>query len=134
MDCNAHCFRIPLKGVILWAPVNLHFETVTIIYVNISDCKICLPIAIDKVSIAVVDAPPEEEVKVTELIARLKSLFDNSMWVSHSPSHPFKTSLLSRIRVSILISWHVDPVHGSVALASHVAHVHVVGPHLFGKL
>ena len=109
--------------------VNLHFETVTIIYVNISDCKICLPIAIDKVSIAVVDAPPKVEVKVTEVIV----MFNISIWVSHSPCHPFKTSLLSRVRVAILISWHVDPVHGGVALASHVAHVHVVGPHLFGK-
>ena len=41
--------------------------------------------------------------------------------------------LLSRIRVAVLISGHVDPVHGRVALASHVAHVHVIGPHLFGK-
>ena len=41
--------------------------------------------------------------------------------------------LLSRIRVAILISGHVDPVHCGVAFASHVAHVHIVRPHLFAK-
>ena len=63
--------------------------------------------------------------------------FNISMWISYSLT--FRKAivedylLLSRIRVAVLISGHVDPVHGGVALASHVAHVHVIGPHLFGK-
>ena len=45
--------------------------------VNISDCQIYSPIAIDKVSITVVDAPPGGEVKVVN--ARLRRLFNISM-------------------------------------------------------
>ena len=42
----------------------------------------------------------------------------------------FNRCLLCRIGVAVLISGHVDPVHGGVALTRHVAHVHVVRPHL----
>ena len=65
-----------------------------------------------------------------------EGFFNISMWISYSLT--FRKAivedylLLSRIRVAILVSGHVDPVHGRVALASHVAHVHVIGPHLFG--
>ena len=44
----------------------------------------------------------------------------------------FNRCLLCRIGVAVLISGHVDPVHGGVALTRHVAHVHVVRPHLVG--
>ena len=46
--------------------------------VNMSGCEMllfCLPIAIDKVGITVVDAPSKVKVEMTEVIARLRRLF-----------------------------------------------------------
>ena len=33
-----------------------------------------------------------------------------------------------------LITWHVDPVHGSIALAAHIAHIHVIGPDVVSEV
>ena len=33
-----------------------------------------------------------------------------------------------------VLTRHVHPVHGRVALAAHVAHVHVVGPDVVGQV
>ena len=33
-----------------------------------------------------------------------------------------------------LFTWHVDPVHGSIAPAADIAHVHVVGPDVVGEV
>ena len=33
-----------------------------------------------------------------------------------------------------LLTWHVDPVHGSIALAADIAHVHVIGPDVVGEV
>ena len=32
------------------------------------------------------------------------------------------------------VTWHVDPVHGSIALAADIAHVHVIGPDVVGEV
>ena len=39
-----------------------------------------------------------------------------------------KNLSLRTVPVSLIFTWHVDPVHGSIALAAHIAHIHVIGP------
>ena len=82
----------------------------------------CLPVSIDIVCITVVDAPSEEK-KVQNAISFQGNYYSYIIEI-------FNRCLLCRIGVAVLISGHVDPVHGGVALACHVAHVHVVRPHL----
>ena len=116
MDSHTHSLRVTLKSVIFGTPFGFDICT------NSQLIAHCLPVSIDIVCITVVDAPSEEK-KVQNKKNHFKGIIIHTYL-------KFNRCLLCRIGVAVLISWHVDPVHGGVALARHVAHVHVVRPHL----
>ena len=35
---------------------------------------------------------------------------------------------IGRIRTAIFIPWHVDPIHGGIAMTAYVADINIIGP------
>ena len=82
------------------------------------------PVSIDKIGITIIHAPLSR-VGLASLISC------DILYVSQCS---YVTCDCVSWHFLLRITWHVDPVHGSIALAAHVAHVHIIGPDIVGQV